>query len=112
MKVQFNSALEPFFCRRKLGDVTPQAALQAQIERYRAMTREQRAGIALRLHEMACEMARLGIRRQHPGASPEEINHLLKQRIALSQISDRTRVAAVTADLQNALSGRLLPKQT
>jgi hypothetical protein len=32
-------------------EVTPQAALKAQIDRYRAMTREERVGIALRLHE-------------------------------------------------------------
>jgi hypothetical protein len=34
-----------------------------QIARYRAMTREQRVGIALRLDELACEMAPLDIRR-------------------------------------------------
>jgi len=46
--------------------MTPEAALQAQIERYREMTPEQRVAIALRLHELACEMSRLGIRRQNP----------------------------------------------
>ena len=61
--------------------MTPQAALEAQIARYRSMTREQRVGIALRLHELACEMARLGIRRQHPEASPLEVKELLRQRI-------------------------------
>jgi hypothetical protein len=40
--------------------MTPHAALDLQIARYRAMTREERVGIALRLHELACEMARLG----------------------------------------------------
>lgn len=34
-----------------------------QIEIYRTMTREQRVATALRRHELACEMARLGIRR-------------------------------------------------
>jgi hypothetical protein len=45
------------------------------------MTREERVGIALRLHEMACEMARLGIRRQHPSGSVEEVEALLRQRL-------------------------------
>jgi len=43
--------------------MTPEAALEKQIARYRAMSREERVAIALRLHELACEMARLGIRR-------------------------------------------------
>ena len=61
--------------------MTPQAAQEAQIARYRSMTREQRVAIALRLHELACEMARVGIRRQHPQASPVEVKELLRQRI-------------------------------
>ena len=64
--------------------MTPQKALEAQIARYRSMTREQRVGIALRLHELACEMARVGIRRQHPRASPVEVKELLRQRIELA----------------------------
>ena len=62
--------------------MNPQQALEKQIELYRAMTREERVGIALRLHEMACEMARLGIRRQHPSASAGEVEALLRQRLA------------------------------
>jgi len=65
--------------------MTPQAALDAQLTRYRAMTREQRVGIALRLHELACEMARLGIRRQHPAASPAEVEELLHRRLELAR---------------------------
>jgi len=65
--------------------MSPQAALEMQIERYRAMTREQRVGIALRLHELACEMSRLGIRRQHPGATPEEIEKFLRERLELAR---------------------------
>jgi Rv0078B-related antitoxin len=64
--------------------VTPQAALEAQINRYRSMTREQRVGIALRLHELACEMARLGIRRQHPNATLAEVEELLRRRLRLA----------------------------
>ena len=72
--------------RRNLQELmTPEAALEAQIERYRSMTREERVGIALRLHELACEMSRLGIRRQHPEASNAEVEELLRQRIKLAQ---------------------------
>lgn len=65
--------------------MTPQKALEAQILRYRAMTREERVAIALRLHELACEMSRLGIRRQHPGASEAEVQRLLRQRLELAR---------------------------
>ncbi|HEV2210185.1 MAG TPA: hypothetical protein VG167_15505 [Verrucomicrobiae bacterium] len=65
--------------------MTPEAALDKQIERYRAMTPEERVGIALRLHELACEMARLGIRRQNPSASPEQVEALLRQRLELAR---------------------------
>jgi hypothetical protein len=64
--------------------MTPTAALDAQITRYRAMNREQRAAIALRLHELACEMARLGIRRLHQRASVAELEELLRQTIELA----------------------------
>ena len=65
--------------------MTPEAALEMQIARYREMTREQRVGIALRLHELACEMARLGIRRQHPTASRQEVDALLRRRLELAR---------------------------
>jgi Rv0078B-related antitoxin len=65
--------------------VTPQAALKAQIDRYRAMTREERVGTALRLHELACDMARLGIRRQHPTATPAEVEESLRRRLELAR---------------------------
>jgi hypothetical protein len=65
--------------------MTPEAALQIQIERYPAMSCEQRVAIALRLHELACEMSRLGIRRQHPGASREQIADLLRERVELAR---------------------------
>jgi hypothetical protein len=65
--------------------VTPQAALKAQIDRYRAMTREERVGIALRLHELACDMARLGIRRQHPTATLAEVEESLRRRLELAR---------------------------
>jgi hypothetical protein len=65
--------------------MTPEAAIEAQIARYRAMTCEERVGIALRLHELACEMARLGIRHQHPEASPAEVEAMLRQRLELAR---------------------------
>jgi hypothetical protein len=63
----------------------PEAALEEQLARYRRMSREERVGIALRLHELACEMARLGIRRQHPMASKAEVDALLRQRLELAR---------------------------
>ena len=48
------------------------------------MTGEQRLEIALNLHELSCEIAREGIRDDHPDATPEEVEHLLRQRIRLA----------------------------
>jgi len=63
----------------------PDAALQKQIEKYRAMTGEERLKLALDLHELSCEIAREGIRHQHPDASANEVERLLRKRIALAQ---------------------------
>jgi len=65
--------------------MTPQAALDEQIARYRRMTGEQRLAIALDLHEMSCDMARAGIRRQHPEADEAQIEQLLHRRIELAR---------------------------
>ncbi len=65
--------------------MTPQAALDAQIELYRAMTGEQRLKIALDLHEFACNIARAGIRRQFPAADEAEVERQLRRRIELSR---------------------------
>jgi len=54
-----------------------------QIERYRNMTGEQRLAIALELHELSCEIAREGIRRQNPNADAAEVERLLHRRLAL-----------------------------
>jgi len=48
------------------------------------MTKWERVAIALRLHEMACELARLGIRRQHPNATGAQVEALLRERLALA----------------------------
>jgi hypothetical protein len=61
----------------------PEAALAAQIELYRRMTGEQRLGIALDLHELACDVAREGIREQHPGITEAQVELLLRKRIEL-----------------------------
>jgi type II secretory pathway predicted ATPase ExeA len=60
-------------------------ALDKQIERYRQMTGEQRLKIALDLHEMSCNIARAGIRRQHPGASKTEVEQFLHARLKLAR---------------------------
>ena len=63
----------------------PESAVRAQIEKYRAMTGEQRLAIALELHELACDIARAGIRTQHPDADAAEIERLLRERLKLER---------------------------
>ena len=65
--------------------MTPEAALARQIELYRAMTGEQRLQIALDLHELSCDVARAGIRRQFPQADEPEVERRLRMRIAVTQ---------------------------
>ena len=60
-------------------------ALDKQIERYRQMTGEQRLKIALDLHEMSCDIARAGSRRQHPSASDTEVENFLRARLQLAR---------------------------
>jgi hypothetical protein len=60
-------------------------ALHEQIKRYRLMTGEQRLAIALDLHELSCEVAREGIRRQHPQADATEVERLLHRRLELAR---------------------------
>jgi len=63
--------------------MNPQAALDEQVARYRRMTGEQRLGIALSLHELACDVAREGIRSRHPNADDDEVERHLRSRLAL-----------------------------
>jgi hypothetical protein len=65
--------------------MTAEIASNKQIERYRQMTGEQRLAIALELHEMSCNIAREGIRRQNPNADAPEVERLLRQRIELAR---------------------------
>ena len=60
-------------------------ALDRQIECYREMTGEQRLSLALDLHELSCDVAREGIRRQHPKADSEEVERLLRERLAFAR---------------------------
>jgi hypothetical protein len=63
--------------------MNPETALNAQIERYRRMTGEQRLALALELHELSCNVAREGIRQQHPEADEVEVERWLRQRLEL-----------------------------
>ena len=65
--------------------MTASGALDKQIERYRQMTGEERLSIALDLHEMSCDIAREGIRHGHPGATPAEVERLLRRRLELAR---------------------------
>lgn len=64
--------------------MNPEEATEARIERYRQMTGEQRLEIALRLHELSCNVSREGIRAQFPDATPEQVEEHLKARIRMS----------------------------
>jgi len=59
--------------------------MEEQIQRYRRMTGEQRLAVALGLHELSCEVAREGIRRQHPHADADEVERLLHRRLELAR---------------------------
>lgn len=65
--------------------MTAAAAFEKQIQLYRQMTGEQRLAIALDLHELSCEVAREGIRHQHPDADADEVERLLRRRIELTR---------------------------
>jgi len=49
------------------------------------MTGEQRLAIALNLHELSCDIAREGIRHDHPEADPAEVERLLRRRLELTR---------------------------
>jgi hypothetical protein len=66
--------------------MAPAVAFEEQIKRYRRMTGEQRLALALELHELSCDVAREGIRRQRPEASPAEVERLLQRRLELARV--------------------------
>ncbi len=63
--------------------MNPREAADFQVQAYRRMTGEERLAIALRLHDLSCDIAREGIRRQHPGASEAQVDELLRERLQL-----------------------------
>ena len=65
--------------------MTPEEAMTQQIERYRAMTGEQRLKIALDMHESECNALRSEIRLRHSDATDEEIEQLLRKRLELER---------------------------
>ena len=65
--------------------MTAATASETQIALYRRMTGEQRLVIALELHELACEVAREGIRHRHPEADAAEIERFLRRRLELAR---------------------------
>jgi hypothetical protein len=67
--------------------MSPQAALDFQIERYREMSGEERLAIALDLHELSCDIAREGIRAQHPDADDVQVEQFLHRRLELARTS-------------------------
>ena len=65
--------------------MTAATALNEQIKRYQRMTGEQRLAVALELHELSCDIAREGIRRQNPKADAAEVERLLRHRLELAR---------------------------
>jgi hypothetical protein len=63
--------------------MSPEEALAKQIERYRAMTGNERLEIALRLHELACDVTRDGIRWQNPQFTKDEVERELRRRLEM-----------------------------
>lgn len=58
-----------------------EGALEKQIDQDRRMAGEPRLVIALDLHELPCEVAREGIRRQHPKADAAGVERLLRHHL-------------------------------
>lgn len=67
-----------------ITDMTPTEALEAQIHRYRTLTGEERLAIALDMYELSCDVARSGIRAQHPDADDAEVEERLRARRRLA----------------------------
>ena len=65
--------------------MTAPEALRRQIEQYRRLTGEERLTIALNLHEIACDIAREGIRHANPAADSAEVERLLHRRLQLAR---------------------------
>jgi hypothetical protein len=59
----------------------PDPRYRERVERARLMTGEEKVREGLRLSELALEIMADGIRGQHPGASEEELQQLLCERV-------------------------------
>lgn len=65
--------------------MSPEAALERQIKRYRSMTGEERLSLGFRLHELSCDVAREGIRAQFPDANSDAVEQKLRERLKLAR---------------------------
>lgn len=65
--------------------MTPQAALDYQIKRYREMSGEERLAIALEMHEHECDLVRASIQAQHPDVERSEVERLFRRRISAAR---------------------------
>ena len=79
--------------------MTPMMATHKQIEHYQRMTGEQRVAIALGLHELSCNVAREGIRRQNRNVDEAEVEHLLRWRIELANSEKQIAELAIANKL-------------
>ena len=77
--------------------MSPELAEQKQIEAYRAMSGEERLAIGLRLHELACEIARESVRSRFPTATPDEIEDKVRERLSLHYNNVVTQTPATQA---------------
>ena len=67
------------------SDMDPATALDRQIAAYRRMTAEERLKVALDLHTLACDLSRAGIRAACPGATDDEVESKLRERIGVGR---------------------------
>lgn len=78
----------------------PDTALEKQIEFYRKMTGEERLSLALEMYELSCEVAREGIRMQHPEANETQVEEFLRQRLQLewfkNSAKQQTRISCLS----------------
>lgn len=65
--------------------MTPDAALELQLDAYRRMTPTERLETALRLHQLSCDLARAGIRAQYPEFAEDQVERELWRRVALTR---------------------------
>ncbi|MBI1903441.1 MAG: hypothetical protein HYS13_20250 [Planctomycetia bacterium] len=63
--------------------MSPDDAVQLQIEIYRRMTGEERLKIGTELFDLSCDVARDGIHHQFPEADAAEVERRLRERLGL-----------------------------